>query len=54
MRNESELADVGRHEFGQLSAIDLERRRLEALEPGLTHVAWGPNGEVLGPDNYLS
>lgn len=51
LRHESELADVGRHEFGQLSAAELERRRLEALEPGLTHVSWGPNGEVLGPDN---
>ena len=51
IRHESELADVGRHEFGQLSATELERRRLEALEPGLTHVVWGPNGEVLGPDS---
>ena len=51
IRHESELANVGRHEFGELSATELERRRLEALEPGLTHVAWGPNGEVLGPDN---
>ncbi len=51
IRREGELADVGRHEFGELSATELERRRLEALEPGLTHVVWGPNGEVLGPDN---
>lgn len=51
LRHESELADVGRHEFGQLSATELERRRLEAMEPGLTRVSWGPNGEVLGPDN---
>ena len=33
------------------SADKLERRRLEALEPGLTHVEWGPNGEVLIPGN---
>ncbi len=31
------------------SAVELERRRLEALEPGITQVDWGPNGEVLMP-----
>lgn len=31
------------------SASELERRRLEALEPGITQVDWGPNGEVLMP-----
>lgn len=31
------------------SADELERRRLEALEPGITQVEWGPNGEVLMP-----
>jgi CheY-like chemotaxis protein len=31
------------------SAVELERRRLEALEPGITRVDWGPNGEVLMP-----
>jgi DNA-binding NtrC family response regulator len=31
------------------SSQELERRRLEALEPGLTHVEWGPAGEVLMP-----
>ncbi len=34
------------------SADERERRRLEALEPGITQVEWGPNGEVLMPD-YL-
>lgn len=29
---------------------ELERRRLEALEPGITEVEWGPNGEVLLDD----
>jgi len=28
---------------------EAERLRLEALEPGLTVVQWGPNGEVLMP-----
>lgn len=31
------------------SANELERRRLEGLEPGITQVDWGPNGEVLMP-----
>jgi two-component system probable response regulator PhcQ len=35
-----------------LGAGELERRRLEALEPGITQVEWGPNGEVLMP-GYL-
>lgn len=34
------------------SPDELERRRLEALEPGITQVEWGPNGEVMMPD-YL-
>ena len=34
------------------SPDELERRRLEALEPGITEVEWGPNGEVLMP-GYL-
>jgi hypothetical protein len=31
------------------SADELARRRFEALEPGITQVEWGPNGEVLMP-----
>jgi CheY-like chemotaxis protein len=31
------------------SAYELERRRVEALEPGITQVEWGPLGEVLMP-----
>lgn len=33
------------------SAYELERRRLEALEPGITQVEWGQNGEVLMQDH---
>lgn len=50
-QHERDLADVGRQQFGQLSGSELERRRLEALEPGLTHVEWGPDGAVLSPKN---
>lgn len=49
LRHESELADVGRQQFVNLSAAEVEARRLEAMEPGITRVAWGPNGEVLEP-----
>jgi len=43
-------AAVARHDRrDEPSAQELERRRLEALEPGLTHVEWGAAGEVLMP-----
>jgi response regulator RpfG family c-di-GMP phosphodiesterase len=48
-RHERELADAGRHQFGELNAEEVERRRLEVLEPGITRVQWGPGGEVLVP-----
>lgn len=48
-KEESALADAMRVQQGQLPALEAERRRLEAQEPGLTHVEWGPNGEVLMP-----
>jgi two-component system, probable response regulator PhcQ len=32
-----------------LSAQEIERRRLEKQEPGITEVQWGPTGEVLMP-----
>ena len=33
--------------MGTLSAEELERKRLEAVEPGITQVNWGPDGSVL-------
>lgn len=47
-RHVSEVAPVA-----PLSPQERERRRLEALEPGITHVEWGPNGEVLLVDTRL-
>ncbi|HTY03582.1 MAG TPA: response regulator [Rhodocyclaceae bacterium] len=45
------LADLARLAAGSVSAEELERRRLEAMEPGITHVNWGPDGSViLDPD----
>jgi len=48
-RLERELADDMRLQHGHLSAQAKELRRLEDLEPGITAVEWGPNGEVLMP-----
>jgi two-component system probable response regulator PhcQ len=55
LREQHRLAEAMRlhsREVAPMAAIDpieAERRRLEELEPGLTHVNWGPNGEVLMP-----
>ncbi|HCZ14623.1 MAG TPA: response regulator [Candidatus Accumulibacter sp.] len=52
LQNETQrMADEARLQLGQLSAEDFERKRLEALEPGITRVNWGPDGSVmLDPD----
>jgi DNA-binding NtrC family response regulator len=41
------LAELQRRDGHRPTARDLELRRLEALEPGITHVDWGPDGSVL-------
>ncbi|SFN33695.1 Response regulator receiver domain-containing protein [Formivibrio citricus] len=41
------LADQVRLQQGVLTAEDVERKRLEELEPGITQVKWGPDGSVL-------
>lgn len=43
------LADAMRVLTGHLSPQAAELRRLEAEEPGITQVDWGPMGEVLMP-----
>jgi DNA-binding NtrC family response regulator len=48
-REQRRLADAMRVENGELGRNEAERRRLEELEPGITLVAWGPDGEVLMP-----
>lgn len=45
------LADEARAASNELSPEELERRRLEALEPGITRVKWGPDGSVLLDDD---
>lgn len=41
------LADLARLAEGSMSAEDMERIRLEAMEPGITQVNWGPDGSVI-------
>lgn len=46
LENEA-LANRARSELGQISLAELELRRLERLEPGITRVQWGPDGSVV-------
>lgn len=43
----SELADAARLQRAQITPEEMERRRLEREEPGITRVNWGPDGSVL-------
>jgi DNA-binding NtrC family response regulator len=45
-REEHRLADEARAKRGELSQQELEARRLEAEEPGITKVNWGKDGSV--------
>lgn len=48
-----ELADQARLARGRLTPQELEMRRLEAAEPGITRVNWGPDGSVLLDEDLL-
>lgn len=52
LQNETQkIADNARLAQGELSPEEHERRRLEAIEPGITQVTWAPDGSVvLDPD----
>lgn len=41
------LADRARVENGAMTPQELERKRLEEQEPGITRVNWGPDGSVI-------
>ena len=47
------LADQARLAMGTISAEEIERKRLEAAEPGITQVNWGPDGSVLLDESLL-
>lgn len=44
------LADQVRQQHGVLSAQEAEMRRLERMEPGITHVQWGSDGSFILED----
>ena len=48
-----QLADQVRLATGAVSAEEIERKRLEAVEPGITQVNWGPDGSVLLDESLL-
>jgi two-component system, probable response regulator PhcQ len=53
MENEA-LADQMRCARGDMSAHELELKRLEAMEPGITKVQWGTDGSlVIGLDDFM-
>lgn len=47
------LADEARLAMGAISQQQIERKRLEADEPGITKVIWGPDGSVLLDESLL-
>ncbi|GAA0754470.1 response regulator [Ideonella azotifigens] len=49
LRTQRDAADAWASSQGQLSPQELERRRLEALEPGITLVEWAADGAVIMP-----
>ncbi len=46
LANQALAQHVGR-EYHDLSPVERESHRLEQLEPGITKVQWGPDGEVV-------
>lgn len=53
MLENQRLADQVRLTSGAISAEEIERKRLEEIEPGITHVKWGPDGSVLLDESLL-
>jgi response regulator RpfG family c-di-GMP phosphodiesterase len=47
------LADQVRLAAGAISAEEIERKRLETEEPGITQVLWGADGSVLIDESLL-
>lgn len=50
LAEEHRFADIQRKQFGLISDEEQARRELERESPGITHVKWGPDGEVLLDD----
>lgn len=47
LQENRQLANLVRLEMGDATPEQLEAERLEAIEPGITEVNWGPDGSVL-------
>lgn len=47
LQENRQLADLIRQEMGETSPETQEAERLERMEPGITHVNWGPDGSIL-------
>jgi response regulator RpfG family c-di-GMP phosphodiesterase len=47
------LADQARLANGKISPQEIELKRLEAEEPGITHVVWDTDGSVLIDESML-
>ncbi|MGE5623278.1 MAG: response regulator [Bacillota bacterium] len=47
MLEERRLADQARVQRGDMTPQELEAKRLEEQEPGITKVNWGPDGSVI-------
>jgi DNA-binding NtrC family response regulator len=49
LREQGSHAQAWNDKINAVSPQEFERRRLEAIEPGITRVEWGAHGEVLMP-----
>ncbi len=49
-----QLANLVRLEMGDTTPEELEANRLEAIEPGITAVNWGPDGSVMLDPEFQS
>jgi len=54
MLENRQLANLVRMDLGEKTPEAIEAERLEALEPGITQVNWGPDGSVLLDPDWLS
>jgi YesN/AraC family two-component response regulator len=53
MMENQNLADQARLVLGTITAEEIERKRLEGEEPGITKVMWGADGSVLLDESLL-
>lgn len=54
MLENRQLANLIRLEMGEKTPEAIEAERLEALEPGITQVNWGPDGSVMLEPDWMN